>query len=119
MATKELHITTGHLDDLNQVFIDTWKKAEKGLCPVSHVETIYFTDVSTLLKVLSKKRLELLRQLQAHPGISIYELAKQLHRQYKNVYDDVTLLKQNALIDNHDGLLVPYTKIHAEITLAA
>ncbi len=119
MKNKELHITTGNLDDLNQVFIDSWKKAEKELCSESHDETIYFTDVGTLLKVLSKKRLELLRQLQAHPGISIYELAKQLHRQYKNVYDDVALLKQNALIDHHNGLLVPYTKIHAEITLAA
>ena len=119
MKNKELHITTGNLDDLNQVFIDTWKKAEKELCPASHNETIYFTDVSTLLKILSKKRLELLRKLQANPGISIYELAKQLHRQYKNVYDDVTLLRQNALIDNHNGLLVPYTKIRAEIMLAA
>ena len=119
MKNKELHITTGNLDDLNQVFIDTWKKAAKEICPASHDETIYFTDVNTLLKLLSKKRLELLRQLQAHPGISIYELAKQLKRQYKNVYDDVALLKKNALISHHDGLSVPFTKIHAEITLAA
>ncbi len=119
MKINELHITTANLDDMNKLFIDAWKKAEKEVVAEATYETIYFTEIGTLLKILSKKRLELLRKLQANPGISIYELAKQLHRQYKNVYDDVMLLKRNALIEDKDGLLVPYTKIHAEISLAA
>mgnify|MGYP001247023420 CR=1 FL=1 len=113
---REVVIGTGTPERLGREFIDAWKRAERGEA-VETTEAIYFTDVTMLTQVISEKRLQLLRELQRHPHTSVYELARRLGRNYKNVHSDVALLKRIGLIEDSDGLSVPYTKIHAEIDL--
>ena len=41
--------------DMNQAFINAWKKAEQGEQP-SDEQQLYFEDAASLLKVLSNQR---------------------------------------------------------------
>jgi predicted transcriptional regulator len=118
MKKREVMLGTGTAEGFGRRFIDAWKKAERGEGEEAR-ERVYFADVATLAKVLSEKRVELLRCLQQHPHLSVRALAKQVGRDYSNVHADVALLKQIGLINEADGLVVPYTRIHAEIDLAA
>ncbi len=120
---RELHIRTGSLEELGRDFVDTWKKAEQSELPVTTQDEVIFLDIATVLRVLSSKRLELLGELQKHPGINTYELARHLGRHYKNVHSDVALFRAIGLIVDDEqkpgALRVPYSRIHAEIDLAA
>lgn len=102
-------------------FIKVWKEAERGKVPRKSVERIYFADVDTLTRTLSNRRLELLQALRSHGACSIKSLSRLLKRDYKNVYDDVRLLKHVGLIETDDeGLIsVPWDSITTEISLAA
>lgn len=58
----------------------------------------YFTSIEAVRKLLTPNRLALLRAIRAgHPG-SIYELAKLVHRDLKNVQDDLRLLERYELV---------------------
>lgn len=50
--------------------------------------------------ILSKKRREVLKEVIANVGISIYDLAKHTNRDYTRVHKDVTLLKEKGLIES-------------------
>lgn len=122
MTKRNVRISTGTLDQFGEDFIKAWKQGEQGIAEEIQAEHVCFLDLSTMVNALTEKRLEILKTLQRHPGISIYELAKQLNRHYKNVHTDVGLLKDVGLIEvgeDRAGLCVPFTKIQAEINLAA
>lgn len=118
---NDVHISVGSMEQFGKDFIKAWKAGEKGRIAEIAGERIYFMDLATLLSTLSEKRLEILRTLQGHAGITTYKLAQLLGRDYKNVHSDVGLLKEIGLIqvDDEGGLLVPFSRIHAEIDLAA
>lgn len=63
----------------------------------------------------------LLEELRGAGSRSINALAKQLHRHYKNVYEDVRALERLGLIErNSDGLYtVPWDEVVTTIRLAA
>ena len=42
-------------------FIEAWKQAEKGNVPKEPLQRLYFQDLQTLLKVLTPRRLDLLK----------------------------------------------------------
>jgi predicted transcriptional regulator len=69
----------------------------------SHVT---FESWEGLTKVLTTKRLELLRHLHAHPATSIAELARALGRDYKRVHEDIGILSAAGLVERTDeGIL--------------
>jgi len=78
---------------------------------------ITFETWEGLTKVLTSKRLELLRHLHRNPEASIRSLSKSLNRDYKNVHDDVTALVSAGLIDDHDGLRAEYDGIEMKMAL--
>jgi len=53
--------------------------------------------------------------------VSINALAKKLHRQYRNVFDDVKILERLALVEKDEKNLyfVPWDEIDAIFRLAA
>ena len=105
---------------VNKEFISAWYRAKKGEIKVSQ-ERCYFLEPKTFFSVLSKRRIDLLQYLHVHDVSSIRSLSKMLKRDYKNVYQDVQLLKKAGLIsmDDSQKIFVPWDKIHAEILLAA
>jgi predicted transcriptional regulator len=72
-----------------------------------------------LLKTLSPARWTLLESLRAAGPLSIYELAKRLSRDYKNVHTDVTQLAALGVIErtSDNRVLVPWNLLRAEWSL--
>ncbi|HHN63748.1 MAG TPA: hypothetical protein ENK09_00100 [Nitrospirae bacterium] len=107
-------------EQVNKEFINAWHKAEKGKIEVTE-ERLYFVEPKIFFQVLSKCRIELLKILHDRGLSSIRELSRILQRDYKNVYQDVKLLKKIGLIheDQNKRIYVPWDKINAEISLAA
>ena len=75
--------------------------------------------------LFSKKRLDIIKALRYKKFISIYELAKELARSYKNVYDDVNLLLELGIIEkaedkktHKDNYYVDFDKISVEIPVS-
>jgi len=85
---------------------------------------VSFETVSELRKVLTNRRLELLRVLVAAEGAaeSISALAETLDRDYRTVHDDVTRLADYGLlfiVDDGQAKrpYVPYERIHLDVEL--
>jgi len=113
---KEIHATVGTLDDMGKDFVAAWNQADAGSDQV--VEAIRFDTADNLFRVLSPKRLELLRHLRHLSAMSVFALAKHLGRDYKNVHGDIQLLEQYGLIERDgDKIVAPYDMIHAEFDL--
>lgn len=114
----DIHIASDQ--DMNQAFIDAWKRAENGT-QLEAEQHLYFEDAATLLRVLSNKRLILLSTLLRSGPTSIRTLSKTLHRNYKNVHTDIKLLREAGLIklDHNEKIFVPWRKINTEIDLLA
>ena len=75
--------------------------------------------------LFSRKRMDMIKALKHKKFISIYELAKELNRSYKNVYDDVNLLLELGMIEkaenkktHKDNYYVDFDKITIEIPVA-
>lgn len=80
---------------------------------------ITFESWEGLSKVLTGKRLALLRQLHDHPSPSIAHLARALERDYKRTHEDVEILSKAGLIKrSHSGAIqAAFDQIHATINL--
>lgn len=83
------------------------------------LDVLSFPDLPAALRALSVARWELLRKLNEEGPMSIYELAKRLGRDYKNVHTDVTQLAAIRLIERQeDGrVTVPWDLLRAELRL--
>lgn len=87
---------------------------------------IYFENIRTLESVLTEKKLNLLRTIKERKPKSIYELAKILQRDTKNVNDDVNKLSELGFITltkSKEGRVrvkpaVEYDKILLEIPIS-
>jgi len=61
-------------------------------------EVVGFTSLEAARNFLTRERLALLRTIKArHPG-SIYELAKVVSRDLKNVQEDIRILERHGLV---------------------
>jgi len=83
-------------------------------------EAITFTSWELMHKVLSPKRLEIIRSLCGQEPMSIRELSRRVGRDFKGVHTDVTSLIAAGLIDQYDGKIsFPYDRIHVEFDIEA
>jgi predicted transcriptional regulator len=75
--------------------------------------TIGVGSIEELGSLLSPKRMELLRHVAEHPGLSVRALSIALGRDYKNVHTDVVDLEEQHLLErDEDGrLIAPYDEI--------
>jgi predicted transcriptional regulator len=75
--------------------------------------TIGVGSIEELGSLLSPKRMELLRHVAEHPGLSVRALAIALGRDYKNVHADVADLEEQHLLERDDDgkLTAPYDEI--------
>jgi predicted transcriptional regulator len=115
--TKSLEI---HVDEtaesMARRFIEAWRRAERGEAVDEH--HLSFESWEGLARVLTPRRLELLRHLRRHAVPSIAALARALGRDYKRVHADVEALAAAGLIDRTPaGLRTDYGEIHARIAV--
>jgi predicted transcriptional regulator len=118
MTKKQLIVKVGSLKDSLAKFKNIWERAEKGERLGSPIEVLSFENASVLMRTLSPKRLELLQILHTLGAVSIRQLTKELHRDYKNVHQDVKALNQIGIILQKEGkYYVPWETIVTEISL--
>ncbi len=61
-------------------------------------DEVGFTSIEAARNFLTRERLALLRTIRLrHPG-SLYELAKMLKRDFKNVQEDIRILERHGLV---------------------
>lgn len=101
VKTLKIHIKS--VSDVLGDFRDAFKAVESGRRLKRH-DGIYFTSVGAARNLLTPNRLALLRTVRScRPG-SIYELAKLLERDLKNIQDDLRLLETYGLIRMVNGV---------------
>lgn len=121
MSNKKLIVSTGAIEEAAKEFIDVWHKAEKGSVSKTPLQKLSFGNQSLLFRTLTPKRFEILKYVHNQDGISIRLLAKELERDYSNVYQDVKTLHQLGLMiknEENQKYYVPWDTIVTEIPLA-
>ncbi|MGH7047577.1 MAG: hypothetical protein ACREE2_14440 [Stellaceae bacterium] len=97
-------------------FVDAWHRAEQG--ESFRERHIAFESWDALARVLTGKRMDLLRYVHRHNVTSIRALAKALRRDYSNVHADVQALTAAGLLDATDaGLRADYDAIETKIAI--
>ena len=99
--TKQRQLLIGIRTEQEQAseVMAAWKHAEKNLLTKEPVDRLYFLDMASLMKILSPKRMELLKALRSMGATNIRQLAMKVARNYSNVYQDVTELSAVGLIE--------------------
>lgn len=97
-----LKIPIKSVDEALKGFRDAFKNVEAGR-RVSRREGVCFTSIEPARNLLTPNRLALLRAVRSRRPGSIYELAKMVNRNLKNVQDDLSLLEKYGLIRMADG----------------
>jgi predicted transcriptional regulator len=115
---KQLEIRIGPAGDALDRFEAAWNRVAEGRS-IRTLHVLTLGNLPLLLKMLSPARFELLQKLRETGPLSIYELAKRLERNYKNVYTDVTQLAALGLIEraSDNRITVPWEVLRAELSL--
>jgi len=114
--TNKVQIHVDGLAAMGKRFAGAWSRAVAGKkVDESHIT---FLNVQTMLETLSPRRLDLLKSLRQHGADSVKSLALALHRDYKNVHHDVSVLESAGLIIR-DGrkLSAPWDELSASVSL--
>jgi predicted transcriptional regulator len=103
-------------DEASRQFIDAWHRAERG--ETFHERHLAFESWDALARVLTGKRMELLRYVRRNNVTSIRALAKALNRDYSNVHADVKALAGAGLLDaSARGVRADYDAIETRIAI--
>lgn len=114
----DVKITVGGAieDDATRRFVDAWHRAERG--DSFHERHLVFESWDGLERVLTGKRMELLRYVRRHTVTSVRALAKALGRDYRNVHADVQALTAAGLLEATDGgVRADYDAIETRIAI--
>ncbi len=80
---------------------------------------VSFVDWETMARVLSAKRLELLRHVHQHPAKTIRALAPALGRDYRRVHEDVVALTEAGLLERDEaGVRADYDVFDVRMRMA-
>ena len=99
---KTLTIQIKSAGDALDGFRDAFKAVEARR-RINRREGVYFTSIEAARNLLTPNRLALLRAVRSGRPGSIYELAKMVRRDLKNVQDDLRLLERYGLIRMADA----------------
>ena len=116
-----LRVTVETFDEMREGTVDAINAVADGESPPAVVS---FATVGELRKILTDRRIELLRTLIDTDGAaeSITALAEDLDRDYRTVHDDVTLLADYGLLfivneGQSKRPYLPYDRIHLDVEL--
>jgi len=113
---KVLELRVGPPRDALDRFEAAWNRLAEGRATSLRVLTL--RDLPLLLRTLTPARWALLERLAREGPLSVYQLAKRLERDYKNVHTDVAQLARLGLIERRgDGVAAAWDKVRAELSL--
>lgn len=105
------------IDDVGRRFVDAWHRMERGE-EVSE-KHVSFENWETMVRVLSPKRLELLRHVHQQAAKNIRALAQSLGRDYRRVHDDVAALEAAGLLErDKEGVRTEYDVLAVQMRVA-
>src|SRR5215208_5498948 len=109
MKTVVFSIET--LDGALADFATAWKTGEGDA-----TARIGFETWALMHKVLSPKRLDIVRAMAGAGPLSIREIGRRVGRDFKGVHSDTSLLLETGVVDRDDNgkLIFPYDKIHVD-----
>ena len=121
MKIKRIKIEIRSLDNALKEAGEVFEKLTKGET-VQKKTAIYFNNLKEMRKVLTEKRLELLKAIKDKKPASVYELARMVNRDIKNVLQDLSYLQELGLVEiteTRDKKIphVGYDKIALEIVI--
>jgi predicted transcriptional regulator len=112
----QIHVgeTTG---SVGARFVDAWHRMDRG--EDVNERHVSFANWETMVRVLSPKRLELLRHVHQHPAKNIRSLAQALGRDYRRVHEDVEALTAAGLLDRDTaGVRTDYDSFDVQMKVA-
>ena len=114
-----LHLTVGEPIQASLARATAAMKTAKQGKRVKPYFAVGFDDVGEMFSVFTPKRWELIGVLRESGAITIAELARQLKRDYKNVYNDCERLIEWMAIEKDESGLVfaPYAEIVVDMKL--
>jgi predicted transcriptional regulator len=115
---RNVKITVGGASEAeaSRHFVDAWRRAERGETFLER--HLAFESWDALARILTGKRMELLRYVRRHKVRSVRALAKALGRDYSNVHADVRALADAGLLDATDGgVRADYDAIETKIAI--
>jgi len=115
---KHIEISVINPKDEQQALLAWAAHVDAGEPAAKAGARLSFSSYGQLHAVLTDKRMGLLEYVAQHEGLSIRQLAADLNRDYRNVYDDVRMLAELELIEKRaEGLFAPYDDISIHKTL--
>lgn len=117
---KTLELRVGAPGDALDRFEAAWNRVAEGRRAPA-LAALTLPDLPALLKNLTPARWQLLSRLRAQGPLSVYELARRLERDYKNVHTDVKRLAELGLVERRGASLVAvdWDLVRAEIRLTS
>lgn len=118
MSNGQIQIHVGEtIEDVGARAIDAWYRLERG--EEVNEKHVSFADWETLVRVLSPKRLALLRYLHLHPAKNVRALAQALGRDYRRVHEDVEALEAAGLVArDKEGVRADYDAFEVQMRVA-
>ncbi len=126
MRVKNVTIGIKSVKEMLSEAQSVMERLESGVKVVRKKPGIYFDNLETMRKAITEERVRIIKVIRERHPASIYELAKMVHRNIKNVSDDVHYLAQLGLIEleraktNGREKTIPrvnYDKIRLEIAV--
>ena len=116
--SRTLKLRLDPLPDALDRFEAAWHLAS-GRTPPPPLAILSFASLPLLLKTLTPARWALLGRLRRAGTVPVYQLAKRLGRDYKNVHTDVARLVELGLIEKTAGaqVRVAWDAVRAELRL--
>jgi predicted transcriptional regulator len=116
MSNVKITVGGAMKTDAARRFVDAWHRAERG--DTFRERHLAFESWDALARVLTRKRMDLLRYVRRHKVTSVRALAKSLGRDYSNVHADVQALLAAGLLDAADsGVRADYDAIETKIAI--
>lgn len=121
MKIKKVKIEIKGLDEALKEGGEVFEKLSRGE-RIQKKTAIYFSNLKEMRKVLTERRLELLKIIKDKKPASVYELSKIVGRDIKNVLEDLAYLQELGLVEiteTKDRKIprVDYDKIAFEVAI--
>jgi len=117
VPVRQLRLRVGPPRDALDRFEAAWNRVAEG-GRVTPVRVLTLRDLPLLFRTLTPARWQLLERLAKEGELSVYQLAKRLERDYKNVHTDVAQLAALGLIERRsEGVAVDWDRVRAELAL--
>ena len=97
MKIKRIFVGVKPLDDALKEAGEAFEDLSKGMA-VKQKHAIYFASLKEMRRVLTEKRLEILKTIRDRRPASLYALAKMLDRDLKNVLQDLSYLQELGIV---------------------